>query len=199
MIRFMENHAKQAPLSATAQIMLGHPFRGAIPSVPGGSTKVLQLRDITPSGRLACDNLVTTELQGRKSPDWLRNQCGERVVAAGDKDDVLVAEPPPRTVCSPHLYIIRVNQPDAILPAFLAWQLNQTPAQRYLRQSAEGSNQLSIRRSVLGMTPIRIPPLARQHAIIALDRAAQAERRALHALIKNRDTALAILAERLLA
>ncbi|WP_237650222.1 restriction endonuclease subunit S [Xanthomonas translucens] len=199
MIRFMENHAKQAPLSATAQIMLGHPFRGAIPSVPGGSTNVLQLRDITPSGRLACDNLVTTELQGRKSPDWLRNQDIVFVARGDNTFAALVADPPPRTVCSPHLYIIRVNQPDAILPAFLAWQLNQTPAQRYLRQSAEGSNQLSIRRSVLGMTPIRIPPLARQHAIIALDRAAQAERRALHALIKNRDTELAILAERLLA
>jgi hypothetical protein len=199
MLHIMLDHAKQIPLSAAARIVLGHPFRGAIRSVPGGSTRVVQLRDITPSGLLSCDNLLTTELQGRKSPDWLGNQDIVFVARGANTFAALVANPPPRTVCSPHLYIIRVLQPHALLPAFLAWQLNQIPAQRYLRQSAEGSNQLSIRRSVLEMTPIRVPPLARQHAIIALDRVAQAERLALHALIKNRDTELAILAERLLA
>ncbi|MCC4593044.1 restriction endonuclease subunit S [Xanthomonas campestris pv. cannae] len=195
----MTDHAEQMSLATVAQIMLGHPFRGAIPSIPGGSARVLQLRDIPPSAAPAYDNLLTTELQGRKSPDWLRDQDIVFVARGANTLAALVADPPPRTVCSPHLYIIRVNQPDSLLPAFLAWQLNQTPAQRYLRQSAEGSNQLSIRRSVLDMTPIRVPPLARQHAIVALDRAAQAERLALHALIKNRDTELAILAERLLA
>ncbi len=199
MIDTMNDHADRISLAAVAQIMLGHPFRGAIPSTPGGSARVLQLRDIPPSAAPAYDNLLTTELQGRKSPDWLRDQDIVFVARGDNTFATLLADPPPRTVCSPHLYIIRVSQPHTLLPAFLAWQLNQTPAQRYLRQSAEGSNQLSIRRSVLDMTPIRVPPLARQHAIIALDRAAQAERQALHALIKNRDIELAILAERLLA
>lgn len=99
----------------------------------------------------------------------------------------------------PHIYVIRVKAPQQLLPAFLAWQLNQAPAQRYLRQSAEGSNQLSIRRTVLDMTPIRLPPLSLQQAVIALEQAAQAERAALHALINNRTAELAILAERLLA
>ncbi|WP_249040855.1 restriction endonuclease subunit S [Marilutibacter maris] len=110
-----------------------------------------------------------------------------------------VPRAPERTVCSQHIYVVRVKEPGYVLPAFLAWQLNQPPAQRYLRQSAEGSHQLSVRRSVLDATQIRIPPLEQQRVVVELERLARAEREAMQSLIKNRETELAILAERLLA
>ncbi|RFF38687.1 restriction endonuclease subunit S [Xanthomonas nasturtii] len=196
---FMSNHAVNFTLSELADTRMGYPFRGAIPEVADGSVRVIQTRDVTRTGLCAYNTLVATEVEGRKEPDWLQDQDIVFIARGAHTFAALAQAPPPRTLCSPHIYVIRVKAPHRLLPAFLAWQLNQAPAQRYLRQSAEGSNQLSIRRAVLDSTLIRLPPLQVQRAAIAIDQAAQAERATLHALIDNRTTELAIFAERLLA
>ncbi|CAD7384137.1 restriction endonuclease subunit S [Xanthomonas arboricola] len=195
----MLNHALNSSLAEQADIRMGHPFRGSIPEIPDGSVRVVQIRDVPRTGLSSYDTLVATEVASRKPPDWLLDQDIVFIARGTNTFAALAQSPPPRTLCSPHIYVIRVRAPQRLLPAFLAWQLNQAPAQRYLRQSAEGSNQLSIRRAILGSTPVRLPPLQVQRAAIALEQAAQAERAALHALIDNRTTELAILAERLLA
>lgn len=194
----MDNEAKIHVLADAAEVRLGHPFRGAIPAVAGGSVAVVQIRDVGPTGIKDEAELLKTEIAGRKEPDWLAADDILLGARGANPSATLLKNPPFRTVCSPHFYVIRVRQPERLLPAFLAWQLNQPPAQRYLRQSAEGSLQLSIRRSVLEGAPVQIPPLHRQHAVIALAHSAKAERAALEALIKNRESELALLAERLL-
>lgn len=194
----MGNDAITFMLGEAAEIRLGYPFRGAIADVPNGSVRVVQTRDVSRAGLRHCDQLMATEVEGRKEPDWLLDQDVLFVARGATTYAALVTDPPARTVCSPHIYVMRVKNPASLLPAFLAWQLNQPPAQRYLRQSAEGTHQLSVRRSMLDKTPIRIPSIEWQHAAIELERVAYAERDAMQALIKNRETELTILAERLL-
>lgn len=194
----MRNDAETITLGDATEIRLGYPFRGSIAEIPSGSVRVVQIRDVSRAGLRHRDALVTTEVEGRKEPDWLLDQDVLFVARGATTYASLVTDPPPRTVCSPHIYVIRVKESARLLPAFLAWQMNQPPAQRYLRQSAEGSHQLSVRRSMLDKTPIRIPPLDQQRAAVELERVADAERHAMQALIKNRETELAILAERLL-
>ena len=197
-IRIMRNDAKIMTLGALADVRQGYPFRGAIPEVIRGSVRVIQMKDLTRAGLRDCDALVATEVEGRKEPEWLRDQDLLFVARGTSNYAVLLETPPARTVCSPHLYVIRVKQPDQLLSAFLVWQLNQLPAQRYLRQSAEGSHQLSIRRSILEQIEVRIPPIEQQHNIVELERTANAERKTLQALINNRDAELAAVAEHLL-
>ena len=194
----MRNDASLTQLGHIAEVRLGYPFRGAIPEIPNGAVRVVQVGDLNRTGLKNGGDLLTTELPGRKPPHWLLDQDVLFVARGTHTYASLITDPPPRTVCTPHIYVIRVARPERLLPAFLAWQLNQPPAQRYLRQSPEGSHQLSIRRGVLEQTPIRILPLAQQRAAIELDRMAQAERSKLEKLIKNRETELALLAERLL-
>lgn len=195
----MQNDAVLLTLGDAADIRSGYPFRGAIADIPNGSVRVVQVRDVSRAGLRHRDALMTTELEGRKEPGWLLDQDVLFVARGANTYASLVVDPPPRTVCSPHIYVIRVKQPARLMPAFLAWQLNQSPAQRYFRQSAEGSHQLSVRRSMLETTQIRIPSIKWQQAAVELERVAYAERDAMQALIKNRETELAILAERLLA
>lgn len=188
-----------ALLSEIADVRLGHPFRGAIPEVENGSARVVQIRDLSRSGLKDCDALLRTELEGRKGPDWLQDHDVLFVAKGSNAFAAPVLHAPRQAVCSQHIYVVRVREPEHVSPAFLAWQLNQSPAQRYLRQSAEGSHQLSIRRSVLDATRIRIPPLQQQRAVVELDRIARAERATFETLIKNREAELALVADRLLA
>ncbi|MEO9276145.1 hypothetical protein ABFY09_15030 [Marinomonas sp. 5E14-1] len=75
-----------------------------------------------------------------------------------------------RTVCSPHFFVVRLKPEfkDVIVPDFLCWQLNQQPAQRYFKATAEGSMYRSIRRQVLENVPIKVLKLEKQKQLAAV-------------------------------
>jgi restriction endonuclease S subunit len=50
-------------------------------------------------------------------------------------------------------------------PAYLAWYMNQAPAQRYFEEHAIGSNVRIVTKEVLGRLPIIVPPVAKQKQI----------------------------------
>lgn len=177
-------------------VQAGHPFRGSIPEDQDGNAYALQMRDVSPEGGVSWANLVKTSLDGRKSPAWLT--AGDVVfVARGMRNYALCLEEVPLpTVCSQYFYLLRVKLP-ALLPEFLAWQINRAPAQRYLAMNAEGTDQVSIRRGVLEALPIVVPPLEQQHRIVALAKDARRERQVLEALIRNREQQLDALASEL--
>jgi len=137
-------------------------------------------------------------LEGRGEPAWLRpgdvvfSARGHRNVAA------LVDNPPGKAVCSPHFFVLRVKDPGRVLPEFLAWQINLPEAQRYLAQSATGSNITSIGRQALEMLPVSLPSLERQRTFALLGRAARRERQLLEQLIENRKRELDLVARDLL-
>lgn len=188
---------RKIKLGNIAEIRAGHPFRGSVPEDVTGRVSVVQIKDVDWTGKVKWDGLTKTRLEGRKEPDWIKNgdilfvARGAKIVAAYI-DDV-----PAFCVCSQYFYLIRITSAE-ILPEFVAWQINQQPAQTYLTKSAEGSAQVSIRRSMLEELSIVIPPLEQQHTIVALARSAQYERELLELLIFKREQELRIVARKLL-
>jgi restriction endonuclease S subunit len=69
---------------------------------------------------------------------------------------------------------------------FIAWQLNQTPAQNYFRRTAEGSGQINIRKQTLADLIIGVPPIEKQHTLAKLYQASVQEHKLLMQLINNR-------------
>lgn len=195
----MENDAKvnRMKIKAIAEIRAGHPFRGSVPEDIFGKVSVVQIKDVDWTGRVTWEGLTKTHLEGRKEPDWVKTgdvlfvARGTKIVAA------YVDDAPGFCVCSQYFYLIRITS-EEILPEFVAWQINQQPAQTYLVKSAEGTAQVSIRRSMLEDLSIVIPPLEQQQTIITLARLAQQERKLLESLILNREQELRIVAKKLL-
>ncbi|MCC7634400.1 restriction endonuclease subunit S [Stenotrophomonas rhizophila] len=185
-------------LGDLASIRQGHPFRGAIAAVADGPVQVIQLKNLAVAGLQEREALLRTALRPRKAPHWVQDQDVLMAARGNHPMAMLLRDPPQFTVCSPHLYVLRVGNPELLLPAFLAWQLNQRPAQAYLRQQAAGSRQQSLRKVVVAQLPLQVPPLAQQQRVIAIARAAQAERQCLEALIHNRQQEIAAVAERVL-
>lgn len=180
-------------LGSLAEVKSGHPFRGSVPLSGDGNAFVLQMRDLTDDGDVRWDALVRTQLDERKEIQWLRQ--GDIVfVARGARNHaVCLQEVPKPVVCSQYFFVLRPTSPD-LLPEFLAWQINRAPTQRFLATNAEGSDQLSIRRGVLEAMPIAVPPLQKQHLIVALAEAAKHEKQQLEFLIRNRQQQLDALA-----
>jgi hypothetical protein len=173
----------------------GHPFRGSIGESVDGNALAVQMKDVEPEIGVLWAGVARTTLGGRKDPNWLT--AGDVLfVSKGTRFyAVCIDEPPSPAVCSPHFFHLRVTPQAQLLPAFLAWQINQPPFQRQLQQAAEGTSQLSIRRPVLEALTLLVPSLADQHRIVALADLTRRERMALCHLIRNREQQLHALAE----
>lgn len=131
---------------------------------------------------------VRTALSGKREPDWLSS--GDILVAARGSRNyaVLVDDGMTRlglgAVAAPHFFVVCIKTP-GVLPEYLVWLLNQTPCQRYLEQNAEGTLTKSIRRTVLEDTPVAVPPLAEQKAIVEFVKKITEEQRVISQLLAN--------------
>lgn len=188
--------SKLMTLADLVTIQAGYPFRGAIRSIPSGSVKAVQAKDISELGELLYDDLIVTDLTGKREPDWLKQgdvlfsaKGAKHIASYVDRDLV-------QTTCAPSLFLLHLKPEwqDAVNTQFLTWQLNQCPAQQYFKRSAEGSFQISIRKPVLAATPIALPDITAQNTIAKLYEASIKENALLHKLINNRQQQLSAIA-----
>jgi len=182
-----------------ARVLAGHPIRDAVRNVPGGDISVVQIKNVDAEAGVDWPAVTKTVLTSRREPDWLKP--GDILFSARGQRNVAVCleQPPTNAVCSPHFFLIRVNDRSNVLPEFLAWQMNLPLAQRYFSQSATGSYITSIRRQVLEMLPMQIPSLERQRLLVNLARAAVREKQLMKQLMEIRQQELDLVARKLLA
>ena len=192
----MRQATEELRLSDIADIRLGHPFRGTVKQYDKGDVHVVQVRNTEPTGEINKTTLVQTQLSTKKQPDWLKNGDVLFVAKGAKHYSALVQQVLERTVCSPHFFVVRIKAElkDVILPDFLCWQLNQQPAQRYFKATAEGSMYLSIRRQVLENVPIKVLTLEKQKQLTAMHRCGVKEQKVLQKLIENRQQQLEAIA-----
>jgi hypothetical protein len=184
-------------LADAATINAGFPFRGAVDALQAGEVAVIQMRNVE---REAIDwpSLACVTLPTKRAADLLA--VGDVIFATrGRRNFALALENiPGPAVCSPHFFVLKSREPQQLLPAFLAWQINQRPAQDYLQQAATGSHILNITRAAIESLPLAIPPVEVQRAILELADAARRERDLFNALIANRQNQLDAVAAHLL-
>ncbi len=97
-----------------------------------------------------------------------------------------------RVVVGSQFFILRVSI-DAVLPEYLAWYINQQPAQRYLNERTSGSHVRMILRDDLLDLPVAVPPLTVQRQILELRRLQIKEQSLLNQLRKRRQDLLSAL------
>lgn len=171
------------------RVSAGYPFRGAVDALSPGPVAVVQMRNVD-AETIDYDSLTRVSLPTTRRPDFL--QTGDVIFTTRGRRNSALAlkDVPGLAVCSPHFFVLRVIQPEALLPEFLAWQINQKPAQEYLQQAATGSHILNITRGAIESVPVAIPSLEVQRALVALAEQARRERELMHALISNRQCQL---------
>ena len=189
-------------LSDIATIKAGYPFRGSIIADEQAITKVIQVRDVNEFGDINYSGVIKTQLTGKREPDWLTS--GDILfIAKGPRNTAACIDLPDNEsdlICSPHFFLVRIKPQlkNVIDPNFIAWQLNQSHAQRYFKVSAEGSLQVSIRRTVLENVSLSIPDIAKQQVIANLYLASLKEQKLLNKLITNRQQQLSVISDDLM-
>ncbi|OUJ07589.1 restriction endonuclease subunit S [Acetobacter malorum] len=195
-----DNGVKKTTLSTHVTLIAGHPFRGRIEAVADVETVVVQMRDTSPEG-VNWTSCVRTNVPGRREPDWL--QPGDILFPARGNVSraVLIDEQigPLKAVAAPHFFLLRIKTAN-LIPAYLAWWLNQEPAQRHLAQNAQSSTLVrNIARTVLETTPLAVPSLTQQQTLAELALAMHREETLLIQLRQSNQQIMTGLARDLLA
>lgn len=189
----MLHHATKVPLMEVAEVSAGHPLRSGVDELPLGDVGVIQMRNVDPEAGVEWAGVARVKLPPARRVEFL--SAGDVIFSTrGVRTYAVTLDSPPfPTVCSPHFFVLRPRRAE-LDPRFLAWQINQAPAQEYLQRAATGSHILNIRREVIERLEIVIPSHARQAAIVAFADAAAREKCLLAGLIENRQQQMNALA-----
>jgi len=175
-----------------AQVRAGFTVRKAPRNTRTQLYSVLQIRNVSEFGTLDLRKMAEmrlAEIPARfflNKGDVLFCARGARNQAAACVVDV------DRVVVGSQFFILRVAG-RAVLPEYLAWYINQQPAQRYLNERTAGSHVRMILRDDLLDLPVALPPLTVQRQILELRRLQMQEQSLLSRLRQRRQDLLSAL------
>lgn len=156
-------------LSEISEIQIGYQSREGIRSQLDGNSFLLQARDFDKMRQVNWSNLI------RFNPSGVVNKVeikqGDVLFLAKGQDNFacLVTWTISNVLASNSFYILRPNQ-SIILSDYLAWWLNQTPAQEFIKLNRSGSSLPFLSVSALSRLEIPAPELEIQHKIGELEK-----------------------------
>lgn len=163
-------------LADACTIHIGYTARGRLEPTAVGGVLAIQLRDISPNGLVDPNRLTRVQLEDLadryfvRAGDLVFRSRGERNTASAL--DERLQEP---ALAVLPLMVLRPNR-DVVTPEYLAWAINQPPAQRHFDNAARGTNIRMIPRSSLDDLVLDVPDIATQKIIVAVDALAERER-----------------------
>lgn len=161
-------------LKDISTIRSGYLFREKIVPDSNGQYQVIQIGDISTDGRLASGKLTRISLPEAKSSHTVK--IGDVLfISRGQRKQALtITEELDNAIPTSQIFVIRPAQ--SLQPEYLAWYLNQRPAQRYVEEHSTGSNFSLINMEALGKMPIQLPPVETQRRMVLIHQLSLRER-----------------------
>ena len=163
-------------LSDIATVSSGYLFRSKLEHSEGGQYKVIQMKDVDACNNLDMKGLARVNINSLKQEYLIRKDDiifrsrGQQNLAT------LVEQPLENTIAVSQFFIIRVKCKD-VISAYLAWYINQKPAQQELNRRAAGSNTQHINKSNLEQLEIEVPSMELQRKVVELHKLGTEEER----------------------
>ena len=155
-------------LSDISEILVGYQSREGIRAHPDGSHFLLQARDFNTLHQVDWSNLTRFTPAGSTTKSEIRQ--GDVLFLAKGQDNFAcpVSRVTYHVLAANSFYILRPNKA-TILPDYLAWWLNQTPAQEYIKLNRSGSSLPFLSVSALSHLEIPVPDFEMQRKISELE------------------------------
>jgi restriction endonuclease S subunit len=154
----------------------GYTARGRLEGTDDGGVLTIQLGDISADGIIHPERLTRVQLEGL--PDRYFVRTGDVVFRSrGERNTASVLDDRLREPALAVLPLLVLRPKiDVVMPEYLAWAINQPPAQRHFDLAARGTNIRMIPRSSLDDLNLEIPDIGTQEKIVAIDALAEQER-----------------------
>lgn len=151
-------------LEQIAEIKAGYLFKKGIYPKKDGNISVVQLKDVDSRGVLNIQEIQTVNLEKLNNDDLL--SAGDVLLKAKTNHPVasVVGVVSGNMIATAHYFVIRLKTSE-VSPGFLAWYLNQKPAQNYFDKNAGGTRIQVINKQTLGQLEIVLPDIETQRQI----------------------------------
>jgi hypothetical protein len=172
-------------LKKIATVQTGYSFRSRLESKNTGAIAVIQMKDLTITNRVCCDELVRLDMEIPKIHHLVKP--GDLIFRSRGltANSALLADDPGDAVLAAPLLRIRVTS-NRILPEYLNWFISQLPAQSYFASCAEGTALKMISKQSLENLDVFVPSVARQRLIVEMTTLVEEEQRIMKVLAEKR-------------
>lgn len=157
----------QKALKDIADIQAGYSFREGIAPVEGGSVRVIQIKDIGAFGDLLKDDLVSVKADNLKRDFFVRSGDVLLTTRGVSRRAAAIDEELQSTIFVAQIFAVR-NLENGILPEYLAWYLNQSPAQEHFDTFTSGATIQNVRKEVLAALPVDVPSIETQRIVLKI-------------------------------
>ncbi len=169
-----------------ADIKIGYQFRKKIKTEPDGSHAIIQMRDFDENKNLNYKELSWVKLA--ELPDkYLVGKDDVLFLSRGHSNFAYpITDPLESTIAASYFFILKVRA-DKVLPEYLAWCINQSPAQKQLHSSARrGTHMPLVPKSAFENLKVHIPDIKTQKSIVELNRLLDKENELIRKLQEKR-------------
>lgn len=172
-------------LRQIATVQMGCPFRARLERDSAGNVEVIQMKDISGYGQLDSGDLVRIQMHPIQEQHLVRQ--GDIIFRSRGETNkaALVGRIRGATIAAAPLLRIRLAS-KSVLPAYVAWYVNQPPAQAYLASHSKGTSVRMISKEALQGMEIPVPSLKMQQEIVAIAALAAREHDLLRQLADKR-------------
>lgn len=182
----MENGSQHALLGDLAEVRSGYSFRSRVEEDSGGDLLVFQIRSLVERGTVQAEDGMRIYFP-EVSPNLLLRRGDVLFAARGMRNVAAVIDfDPDRAIASGQLLWMRLKS-EAIGPAYLAWWLNQRPAEQFFDKNKRGTRMPIITRRALLELPVAVPSHEWQRRFVELDQLHLRERAIAIRLSEKRD------------
>ncbi len=178
-------------LKDIATIRSGYLFRGRIEPDAGGQYQVVQIGDIKPDARMSNGVLVRVSLPDVKTTQIIEKGDVLFISRGPRKQAVAITNGLENAIATSQFFVIRPAE--MVLPEYLAWYINQRPAQRYIEEHSTGTSASLINLEALKTLPVETPPLETQARIVQIHELSLRERELIEAIQNKRRALIEIL------
>jgi hypothetical protein len=173
-------------LAEVAEVKAGYLTKKPVRPRPGGTHHLLQIRDFNVERSAVDANAMVRFIPD--SPSSVRPlQTGDVVFLARGARNFAFAPTglPVPSVAAGYFFVI--HPAEKVLPAYLAWCLNQPETLRALARSATSGARMSVvRRADIENVMIPVPPIPVQQAIVQVEALMRDEQAMLNEIVRKR-------------
>lgn len=172
-------------LKELAEIQVGYQSRAGIKDNPSGTHRLIQGKDFVSPKNLKTSGFIRFNPERRPALYTVRK--GDVLFLARGREHFacLIEDELEKTLVSSSFYIIRVKDKN-FSASYLAWWLNQFPAQSYFKSRAGGGMFSFVSKTVLSETIVEIPGVSTQQRIIDINRLREKEEMLTERLLQRR-------------
>lgn len=173
-----------------ADIQIGYQFREKPDMASDSTHQFIQAKDIDRSNDHSLDVSTLYHVTPKRNAGKYKVNNGDVIfLSKGRRNYATLVEGLQRnikTIVAGYFFILRLKT-DGILPKYLAWAINQPPAQNYLQTVSRGSGMPFIPKDAFASLEIDIPAIKTQELILKLHELSLRERALLKRLEQKRN------------